>query len=154
MTTANGCRKQVKSNEKKEEKMNARKVLVLCALVVGLATALEVTALAGPPSREYRPGVNSLYRSYGYNVVPKVNVPTYSVNSYSLPSFYRDWSSTTLARPSTARYVTWNDLLYGDDLPNYVVPVVPQPNYQWSDPLQPGGYDPWDPFGNSFGFAR
>ena len=153
MTTANGCRKQVKSNEKKEEKMNARKVLVLCALVVGLATALEVTALAGPPSREYSPWLNSLYRGYGY-IAPKVTVPTYSANSYSLPYFWCGWSRTTLARPSTGRSLTWNDLIHGDDLPNYVAPVVPQPYYQWSDPLQPGGHDPWDPFGNSFGFAK
>ena len=154
MTEAHGNRQKNASNSKKEEKMNARKVLVICALVVGLATALEVTAFAGPPRVEYWLGERPIYGADGGPVAPKVSVPLYQAENSQLPSFYRGWSSVAGAEPSAAKYLSWNDLIYDYDLPDNVVQIVKWPTYEYSDPLQVGGYDPWDPIGNAFGVAQ
>ncbi len=132
MTTAHGIREQVKNTQKKEENMNARKVLcVVCALVVGLATALEITALAGPPSVEYKPGINLIYRGFGNNVAPKVSVPQLQASGSKLPSFYRGWTSTG----STVQNV---HPLFHYSLDNNVAPDVRVPKYGPSG-SKPGG---------------
>jgi hypothetical protein len=117
--TVNGYRR---NDQNKEEKMNARKVVsIVCILVVGLA--LEITALAGPPGVEYRPGVNLIYRGYGYNVAPKQNVPVYQGKGYQLPSFYRGWASNRSAAPTVKQP-------HPGLLSNmYVVPEVRVPRY-------------------------
>jgi hypothetical protein len=92
----------------------------------------------------------------GYNVAPKVSVPSYQISGSKLPSFYRGWSrsgSTALARPSSVEYMSWNDLIYDYELPNNVAPLVTRISYEYSDPRQMGGYDPWDPISNAFGVS-
>ncbi len=137
--------------------MNARKVLcAVCVLVVGLL--LESSVLAGPPSVLYWLGERPVYGPSGGPVAPRVGVPLYRAENSKRPGFLGGRSSVPLAEPPAARYESWNDLLYGYDLPLNEVPVAPKWSYQWSDqwsdPLQPGGWDPWDPLGNSFGFAK
>jgi len=107
--------------------MNARlvKVFVICALVVGLATALEITALAGPPRIEYGPGVNVIYCGSGYNVAPKVNVPVYDGTGYQLPGFYRGWTSTSSVTPNVHP-------LFHYSLDNNRAPAVRVPCYEQS----------------------
>jgi hypothetical protein len=151
MVTANGVRDPVKNTQQKEEKMNARKVLCgVCVLVVGLLV-LESAALAGPPSVEYWVGERPVYGANGNPVAPKVVVPLYRAEDSKPPGFLRSWTSAAVSVPSVVRYVTWNDLLVGEDLPDNVAPLVTYPPYVFSDPVQVGGYDPWDPLGNSFG---
>jgi hypothetical protein len=124
MKTASGTREQVKTTQNKEEKMNARKVVsVVCVLVVGLALALETTPLAGPPSVEYRPGVNLIYRGAGYNVAPKVSVPVYQAAGSKLPGFYQGWTSAPSTTPKVKQ-------AHAGLLSNtYVVPEVRVPRY-------------------------
>jgi len=107
--------------------MNARKVLVSCALVAGLvATMLEITALGGPPSVEYRPGVNLIYRGVGPNVAPKVTVPTYQPTPCELVyPFYCGWAST--AADSSAQNV---DPLFHYSLSNNRAPQIRVPACQ------------------------
>jgi hypothetical protein len=134
MITVNGIWEKDKSTWNKEEKMNARKVLcVVCVLVVGLAIALEITALAGPPSVEYRPGVNVIYRGVGYNVAPKVSVPVYQVSGSKLPSFYRGWTSASSATQNAGP-------LYQYSPGNYLVPEVRVPRYDPKDCKPPHDY--------------
>ncbi len=137
MTTAKRIRDQVKTAQNKEENMNARKavsvVCVVCALVVGLALALEITALAGPPSVEYRPGVNLIYRGVGYNVAPKVSVPLYGVSGSKPPSFYRGWTSTSSAAQNASS-------LYQYSPGNSRVPEVRVPRYDPKDCKPPHEY--------------
>ena len=117
--------------------MNARKVLVICALVVGLvATTLEITALAGPPSVEYRPGVNLIYHGFGYNVAPKVSVPTYSSAGIKLPSFYRGWTSTGSAAQNV-------HALFHYSLDNNLAPEVQVPRYDPRDSKLPHNKQPY-----------
>jgi hypothetical protein len=134
MTTANGNREQVKTTQKKEEKMNARKVLcVICALVVGLSTALEITALAGPPSVEYRPGLNLIYRGVGNNIAPKVSVPVLQISGSKLPSFYRGWTGTSSVTQNVRPFNNYS-------LPNNRVPEVRVPTYDPKDCKPPHDY--------------
>ena len=127
MTTAKRIREQIKTTQIKEEKMNARKVVSVvcaaCVLVVGLALALETTPLAGPPSVEYRPGVNLIYRGVGYNVAPRVSVPVYQASGSRLPTFYRGWTSTTSTTPKAKQ--AHPGLLSN----TYVVPEVRVPRH-------------------------
>jgi hypothetical protein len=125
MTTANGIRDQVKTNQKKEQNMNARKVVcVVCVLVVGLATALEFTALAGPPSVDYKPGFNLIYRGAAFNVAPKVSVPLYQAGDSKLPSFLGGWTATSSVQNLHP--------LFHYPLDNNLAPAVQVPTYSWS----------------------
>ena len=123
MITIERIRQRDKSTQNKEEKVNTRKALVICVLVVGLASALQITALAAPPSVEYRPGVNAIYRGYGYNVAPKVSAPVYYFSDCKPPIFHRGWTSTPNAPPKP-----WQP--HPGLLSNmYVVPEVRVPRY-------------------------
>jgi len=121
MITANGYRR---NGTNKEEKMNARRAwCVVSVLVVSLALVLEITVLAAPPSVEYRPGVNAIYRGYGYNVAPKVSAPVYYFSGCKPPSFYRGWTTTPNAPPKP-----WQP--HPGLLSNmYLVPEVRVPQY-------------------------
>ncbi len=107
----------------KEEKMNARKAWCLvCVLAVGLVLA-ELTVLAAPPGVEYRPGVNAVYRGYGYNVAPEVSAPTYYFSGCRPPGFYRSWTGKPNAPPKP-----WQP--HPGLLSNmYLVPEVRVPRY-------------------------
>jgi len=121
MIAVNGYRGNGKD---KEDKMNPRKTLcVVFVLVVGLALAPESTALAAPPSVKYWPGVNAIYRGYGYNVAPKVSTPVYYFSGCKPPNFYRGWTCTPNAPPKP-----WQP--HPGLLSNmYVVPEVRVPQY-------------------------
>jgi hypothetical protein len=138
MTRSNGNREQVKNTQKKEEKMNARKVVsVVCVLVVGLVLVLESTALAEPPRLEPRLGVIPIYSGPGYDPVPRVIVPLYRLSDCKLPSFYRGWTSTSGTVSVQADCPTWYDLLEGRGLPNNIAPPVRVPQYRQNGPRSP-----------------
>jgi hypothetical protein len=128
MTTAKRARNQVKTTQNKEEKMNARRVVcVVCVLVVGLALALQSTALAGTPSPSNKVGEMPLYGGNGYPVVPRVNVPLYRAEDSKLPNFYRGWASNRSATPKVKQP---HPGLLGN---MYVVPEVRVPRYDRKD---------------------
>jgi len=157
MTTANREREQVKSTEKKEEKMNARKALsVICVLVVSLVLALGSNALAGPPALEYMSWNDIIYDyELPNNLVSIVKWPTYEYSDPLQVGGCDPWdpigNAFAVAESLHAAEVQeqWDD----DGVPNNFVVIQPWPTVEWSDPPQPGGYDPWDPIGNSFGLA-
>lgn len=121
MITMNG---RQKSDNNKEEKMNARKVLLaVCVLVIGLWPVCPLVGLAAPPTVEYRPGVNAIYRGYGYNVSPKVSVTSYKLSRSTLPSFYPGWISK-----GSAKEKPWQPHP-GLMSQMYVVPEVHVPQY-------------------------
>ena len=135
--------------------MNARKVL--CVVCVLAAAALLTSALAGPPAAEYM-SWNDLIYDYTLpnNYVQVAKWPTYQYSDPLQVGGYDPWdpigNAFAVAESLHAAEVQeqWDD----DGVPNHSVVIPPWPTVEWSDPPQPGGWDPWDPLGNSFGLAK
>jgi len=137
--------------------MNARRGLcVICVLVVSLVLALGNNAPAAPPAIEYM-SWNDLIYDYDLpnNFVQIVKWPTCEYSDPLQVGGYDPWdpigNAFAVAESLHAAAVQeqWDD----DGIPNNSVVIQPWPTVEWSDPPQPGGYDPWDPIGNAFGLV-
>jgi len=136
--------------------MKGQKVLLaICVVLVGLVAArVGSSAPAGAVPPEYVSWNDLIYDcELPNNVVQLVTWPTYEYSDPLQAGGYDPWdpigNAFAVAESlQTARVEgVWDD----DGVPNNAVAVASKPTYEWSDPLQPGGYDPWDPIGNAFG---
>jgi hypothetical protein len=158
MSKEDGRQAKDKTDLNKEQKMSARKVLIAtCALAVALVVALAAatlssSALGGTLPVDYE-SWNDLI--YGYELPSNIAPPAVKVSiewsDPRQPGGYDPWdpigNAFAVAVRTAASEGAWDD----NGIPNNVFPVIPAAPFDWSDPRQPGGYDPWDPIGNSFG---
>jgi len=130
-----------------------RVLLAIRELLVGLlVVSLAAAVVAGPSPLEYL-SWNDLIYDYELpnNVAPLVTRLSVEWSDPRQAGGYDPWdplgNAFAVGELSAALQRVWDD----DGVPNHVAPPLLEAVPQFSDPRQPGGYDPWDPIGNAFG---